>query len=327
MGLPAYVELDPAGSIDRLLIPTLGRVLSVSTREDGGLEVGLDRSHSRNIVPAGSPDLESLERDLRTALDSKRPILLVKDLEGRVIDVRDFTPDPEGPRPPFPERGDEPLPIPWRPRRPWDWVILWPLRKLWWWICYPWWWWHCTSWSGAEAAFNAMAATNCDPLTVPVPCVPFMYPDDGCWARANEMCRLMVAMGFRPAKVWIDGNLDALAPNEPDWYTPNEPGCYVHWGWHVAPTLCLRGRWPWITQRIVIDPSLFGGPVTEAQWKGAQGDPNATLTHTGRDIYIRPPFSPLHDDAQYTETQSDLAYYRLQLYNRSIQIGPPPYCP
>jgi hypothetical protein len=320
MGLPAYLELDPAaGSIDRLLIPTLGRVLSVATRDGGGVEVMLDRSHARHVVPGDSPDLEVLERDLRAALDSKRPILLVEDFARRVIDVRDFTPDPEGPRPPLPEPGDEPLPLPWRPRRWWEWVVLWPLRRLWWWLCYPWWWWHCPSATRAQTIFDAMAATTCDPLTVPAPCIPFKYPYDGCWARANEMCRLMVALGRDPAKVWIDGNLDA--------YSANAIGCHVYWGWHVAPTLCVRGPWPWLTRRMVIDPSLFTTPVTEAQWKAAQGDPNATLTHTSRDIFIRPPFTPLHDDASYTQTKADLAYYRLQLYNESISNGPPPYCP
>lgn len=322
MGLPAYLELDPdSGSIDRLLIPLLGRVLSVRARgAGGGIEVQLDRSHARHVVPGDSPDLDVLGRTLRTALESKRPVLVVTDFQGAIIDVRDFTPDPEGPLPPLPEPGDEPIPFPWRPRRWWEWV-LWPIWKLLWWIRYPWFWWHCPSKVQAQAIFDAMAATSCDPLTVPVPCIPFKYPDDGCWARANEMCRLMVALGRDPAKVWIDGDLKVNSVNEP-W-------CLVEWGWHVAPTICVRGGgWLLSTTRMVVDPSLFTTPVTEAQWKAKQGDPNATLTDTGRDIYIRPPFSPLHDDASYTATKADLAYYRLQLYNRSIQIGPPPYpCP
>lgn len=321
LGLPAYLELDSeSGRIERLLIPTVGRVLSVATSEDGGVEVTVDRSHARHPVPGDSPDRDILERDLRAALESKVPIALVKDFQGRVIDVRDFTPDPEGPMPPFPEPGDEPLPVPWRPKRWWEYVIIWPLRRLWWWIRYPWWLWRCPSSKSAQGIFDAMAATTCDPLTVPIPCIPFKYPYDGCWARANEMCRLMVLMGRDPAKVWIDGRLIAASPNALD--------CHVHWGWHVAPTLCVRGakRW-WSTTRMVIDPSLFTTPVTEAQWKGAQGDPNASLTNTGREIYIRPPWTPLHDDAQYTATKADLAAYRIALYNESIQNGPPPYCP
>jgi hypothetical protein len=312
--LPAYIELDAdANTIERLLIPTLGHVLSVRPNDARrGLEVQLDRSHARHLVPTDSPDRDVLERDLRAALDSKRPILLVEDFDGRVIDVREFIPDPDGPLPPFPGPGGEPIPIPW----PWwDW-LLWPFRKLWWWIRYPWWWWHCPSSTQAQAIFDAMDATSCDPLTVPVPCIPFKYPDDGCWARASEMCRLMIAMGRDPAKVWIDGSLEVISANK--------PGCHVYWGWHVAPTICVRGRW-WFTRRMVIDPSLVTTPVTKAQWKAIQGDPNATLTDTSHTVYWR---NVQPTDPTYYWTNIDLATYRLKLYNRSIQFGPPPYvCP
>ena len=320
-GLYAYIELDPAtGSIERLLLPLVGRVVSIRQPEGpgGGIEVEFERSHARHILAAGTEGFEELERGLRAALEARRPILLVEDFDGRIIDIRDFTPDPDGPLPPLPEPGDEPFPIPILPKRWWD-RFVWPFRTLWWWICYPWWWWHCPSRIQAQAIFNAMAATSCNPLTVPVPCIPFKYPDDGCWARANEMCRLMVGMGYDPAKVWIDGNLLVASSNK--------PGCLVHWGWHVAPTICVRG-WPWCDNRMVIDPSLFTTPVTEGEWKAKQGDPNATLTDTNRDLYIRPPWLPLHDDSIYTATKKDLATYRLYLYNRAIQYGPPPYfCP
>jgi hypothetical protein len=53
-----------------------------------------------------------------------------------------------------------------------------------------------------------MAATTCNPLTIPPPCIPFMFPDDGCWGRAHEMCRLMIAVGEQPNKIWIQGNLN-----------------------------------------------------------------------------------------------------------------------
>jgi hypothetical protein len=317
-GQPAYIELDPAsGSIDRLLIPTIGRVVALNPRgAGGGIEVQLDLSHARHIVSPDTDDFGTIERDLRAALDSRRPILLVEDFDGRVIDIRDFTPDPDGPMPPLPEPGDWPIPFP-RPRPWWERWILWPIRWLWWWICYPWWWFHCPSGAQAQSIFNAMASTSCDPLTVPVPCIPFRYPDDGCWARASEMCRLMIAMGRNPGKVWIDGSLEVISSNK--------PGCHVYWGWHVAPTLCVRGRWPWITRRMVIDPSLFTTPVSEATWKAKQGDPNATLTETAHTLYWR----NVHPtDPTYYWTNIDLATYRLRLYNRSIQVGPPPYvCP
>ena len=326
LGRPAYVEIDPATeSIDRLLIPTIGHVISVqAVPEDGQIEVQLDLSHARHRLPMAGDDATELEATLRAALESRRPVLLVEDFEGAVIDVREFTPDPGGPLPPLPDPGDPDFPPvppglpPLRPRRPWWEWLLWPFRKLWWWLCYPWWWFHCASKTQAQAIFDDMAATTCNPLTVPVPCIPFLYPDNGCWARASEMCRLMIAMGRSPGKVWIDGSLRVTSANK--------PGCLVQWGWHVAPTLCRRGgRWPFGTERVVIDPSLFTMPVTEADWKAKQGDPNATLTNTDHTVYWR----YVHPtDPTYYWTNIDLATYRLELLNRSNQFGPPPYvCP
>ena len=164
--------------------------------------------------------------------------------------------------------------------------------------------------------FNMVSATTCDPLTVPSPCIPFLYPDDGCWARAHEMCRLMIAAGVKPRKIWIAGGLLAK--------TKNNPSCQVSWGWHVAPTLCVRRHFC-STEDLVIDPSLFTAPVSEATWKGVQGDPNATLTPTDAATY----WGAGTTDPNYVDTNYWLQYYRLQLQNRSLQVGPPPYayCP
>jgi hypothetical protein len=168
----------------------------------------------------------------------------------------------------------------------------------------------------AQEVFDAMKATSCDPLAVPPPCIPFLYPDDGCWGRAHEMCRLMIALGLKPNKVWIQGRLHTP--------TKNNPNCAVEWGWHVAPTLCVRGPGLFAHQDLVIDPSLFTTPVTKAVWKGVQGDPNATLTDSDASDYLWG-----QTDPTYTLTNQVLANYRLQLQLRSQQVGPPPYanCP
>jgi len=170
--------------------------------------------------------------------------------------------------------------------------------------------------TNAQQVFDAMNATSCDPLTVPAPCIPFLYPDDGCWARAHEMCRLMINMGLTPKKVWIQGSLYVS--------TRNKPNCYVQWYWHVAPTLCVRGPGVFQTQHMVIDPSLFTTPVSKPTWKGVQGDPNATLSDTDASDYLWG-----NTDPNYVQTNYFLAIYRLQLQNRALQQGPPPYanCP
>jgi len=168
-----------------------------------------------------------------------------------------------------------------------------------------------------------MAATTCNPLTVPPPCIPFMFPDDGCWGRAHEMCRLMINMGVKPAKVWINCVGPLLKAN-----TRNNPQCFVQWGWHVAPTICVW-RWCWWflwSQEMVVDPSLFTTPVSKATWKGVQQNPNATLTDTDW-TYFR---QWGETDPTFSKTNTVLADYRLALLLRSQSlVGPPPYanCP
>jgi hypothetical protein len=76
---------------------------------------------------------------------------------------------------------------------------------------------------------------------------------------------------------------------------------------------------------MVIDPSLFTTPVSEGTWKGVQGDPGATLTHTDASVF----WHGGGTDPTYSSSNAILAQYRLALQARSIQVGPPPYanCP
>jgi Glutaminase len=318
--LPVYLEIDPATSaITRLLIPHVARVVGISSTDEGTLNVELVPSHARHVLQLGQPDSADLESQLREALQSGRPVILTEDDAHNIIDIRAFTPDPEGPLPPFPL---PPFPKPKLPPRfPWLLNRIWELlRRIWWWLWWPWWWFRCPSMARAQQIFNAMNATSCNPLTVPPPCIPFLYPDDGCWARAHEMCRLMINLGLSPKKVWIQAST-RLHVN-----TRNNPACFVEWGWHVAPTLCVRGLRFLQLQRMVIDPSLFTTPVSKATWKGVQGDPSASLTDTAASIYW---LWGSGTDPTYSQTNYYLAYYRLQLQNRAIQQGAPPYanCP
>jgi len=313
--LPVYVEFNPQSrAIERLLIPHVTRVAGISPAEGGGLSVELELSHARHFLRPGELDSKELEERLREGLAKSEPLIVTEDESHHIIDVRVLKPFPQDPTlPPLP-------PFPPFPPKPIGKVFL-PWWKWWWhWPWWPWWWFKgCISPTTAQQAFDAMSATSCNPLTVPPPCIPFLYPDDGCWGRAHEMCRLMIAMGLKPRKVWIQGSLDAKTRNNPD--------CHVMWGWHVAPTLCVRqGWWIFSTQSMVIDPALFTTPVTQAAWKGVQGDPNASLTPTDASIYW---LWTSGTDPTYAQTNSVLDFYRLMLQNRANQLGPPPYaaCP
>jgi hypothetical protein len=310
MGTPVYVELDPATSaITRILIPDVTRVIGLRESNDG-LLVDVQFSHALHLLRRGAEDYNQLEAALRESLRTGDLVTMTESDEHEILDVRAYKPGPEGPPVPFPKIGP-PGKIP--PARPWYEVL-----QIWRWLCWILWWWCCISPTRAQQVFDAMAATTCDPLTVPAPCIPFLYPDDGCWARAHEMRRLMVNMGLSPNKVWIQGTLHVN--------TRNNPQCFVNWGWHVAPTLCVRGPGWFQTQDMVIDPSLFTTPVDEPTWKGVQGDPSATLTPSDGSIYY---YWGYETDPTYSKTNFQLNKYRLKLQARAVQYGPPPYanCP
>jgi len=317
MRQPAYLEIDPATSaITRLLIPYVTQVAELRAI-DAGLEVRLSNSHAGHVLRRAGPDFGEFERTLGEALRDGRVLIVTDDDAHDIVDVRPFTPGPDGDLPPLP-----PFPEP-QPAR-WPWPIRW-LLELWRWPLWPWWWFkfRCVSSLRAQQVFDAMAATTCNPLAVPPPCIPFMYPDDGCWGRAHEMCRLMLGMGVRPQKVWINAVGPLLKAN-----TRNHPQCFVQWSWHVAPTICVRRRrfvFPWSEQQ-VIDPSLFTTPVSKATWKGVQNNPNATLTDTDWTFFRQSG----ETDPTFSKTDGVLATYRLQLQLRSQSpAGPPPYayCP
>jgi hypothetical protein len=311
--MPVYLEIDPETSaVTRLLIPRVTRVIGIRPIDEGVLGVELELSHARHVLRSAAPDFAELERQLREALLGGQPVILTEDDAHNIIDIRSFTPGPDGPPLRFPKPGLPPrLPWPWRwIKELFDWVLICP--------CWPWWWFRCRSMTRAQQVFDSLSATSCDPLAVPPPCIPFLYPDDGCWGRAHEMCRLMINMGLSPRKGWIQGSLYVS--------TRNNPSCGVWWGWHVAPTLCVRGPGFWQTEEMVIDPSLFTTPVSKATWKGVQGDPSATLTDSAASIFY---LWGSVTDPMYIQSDQVLVDYRLQLQNRALQHGPPPYahCP
>jgi hypothetical protein len=295
---PAYLEIDPETRVvTRIRVPVLVRVQDILVDTSGDIRVRLERSHALPGVRHERADYEEVAGTLREAKAKGDWVALTAD-GPEILDVRPYKPPWDEP----PRRIDELRP-----------------RIEWWKKLLPWTWFRCVSLARAQQLFNLCAAQSCNPLTVPVPCIPFMYPEDGCWARASEMCRLMILDGAYPRKVWIDGYLNAKSKNT--------PACEVWWGWHVAPTLCVR-KWPWFFfgTTYVIDPSLFTTPVTVATWKSVQNDPSATLTYTAHTYY-----SSWHpSDPTYTETNSDLATYRTVLQARALgPDGPPPYahCP
>lgn len=314
--LLVYLELDPTTSvITRLLIPHISRVHQIQPISADVFRIDLEGSHARHFLKRDTPDFAEMEKLLNEAIQNGEPLVITDDDAHNILDVRPYQPRPDGsPPPPLPKSELPSLPL-WLLKLL-RWVRDWP---IWRWPIWPWRWWfwlfRCISETKAQEVFAAMNLTSCNPLTVSPPCIPFLYPDNGCWARASEMCRLMFNVGLTPRKVWIWGNLLVS--------TKNNPNCCVSWCWHVAPVLCVRGPGIFQCQSMVIDPSLFSAPVPVATWKGIQGDPNATLTYTSASIFKL--YYTTTTDPTYTLTDHDLAVYRLKLKLRSNDFGPPPY--
>lgn len=86
--------------------------------------------------------------------------------------------------------------------------------------------------------------------------IPFEYPEDGCYARAHEMARLLESKGVIAGKAFIEGDLRVE--------TKNSPKGYVEWWYHVAPVVNVRvdGQ----LKAYVIDPSIFDRPVPAEEW-------------------------------------------------------------
>lgn len=133
--LPVYSEVDPSsGAVTRLLIPYVVRVANVTSLGDE-IAIELDTSHARHILQRSSPDAVTLEKELWDALRTRRVVIVTDDDAHNILDVRAFTPSPDGPSPPLPPFPALPKPRPW----PWplDQIVRWWewLRRI---LCWPW---------------------------------------------------------------------------------------------------------------------------------------------------------------------------------------------
>ncbi len=287
---PVYVEVDAnTNEITQVLIPLVSAVTTVTGSDsDAVIEVEFRFSHAKHYLRRTNPAFRSLLQMLRAAQGSDDELVVTETGDGfEILDVR---PSPQRRAPEI-----APLPVP-EVQAP-----------------------SLISLSQAYALFNQANSRICCPVSAPAPCIPFLYPDDGCWARAHEMCRIAVGQGIEPAKVWILGNLRVV--------TQNNPNCEVRWGWHVAPTVLVSTSGGG-SETYVIDPSLFSTPVPRATWASVQGDPAPLLEPSDWRVFHqgRGGAGASYDDAAYTRTQQTLEMYRQRLRLRSVSSsGPPPY--
>jgi hypothetical protein len=94
--------------------------------------------------------------------------------------------------------------------------------------------------------------------------IAFRYVLDGCYARAHLMIQRMEKMGINASKAWSFPSAGSKLKTR----SSLAKGGVVTWEYHVAPTInvMVNGKATWM----VIDPSMFKGPVTLAEWASAQ---------------------------------------------------------
>lgn len=96
----------------------------------------------------------------------------------------------------------------------------------------------------------------------------WLYPDDGCYARAEMMKHLVAQKSYpRPAKVFAFGKLTVN--------TPNSPRGYVAWWYHVAISYRLGDS------LYVLDPAIEPTrPLTIAEWNQVMGGETHTFGYS-----------------------------------------------
>jgi len=238
-GLPVYVETDPdTGVVLDYRVPVSGRVARLDKIPRGGYRILLEGVFCYFVLRESNPSFARFADTLLHARASGSEVILTKkDEPYEIADIR-ITSLPCGPAPKrtsaascVKDAGDIP-----------------PVAL------------EC-----AKAMFTLVNNVSCVPQAATSSCIPFLFPDYGCEARAHRMCELISGAGVTPAKV-----LSYASPGEAiDVETPSIPGCHVTWPAHIAPVLQVTTAGGG-TDTYVIDPSLCHEPVTLDSWIAIQ---------------------------------------------------------
>lgn len=128
--------------------------------------------------------------------------------------------------------------------------------------------------------------------------ISWLYPKDGCYARASMMNRKAFRMFVPiPKKVFAFGNLKVE--------TPNAVRGVVGWWYHVAPVVEVQGK------KFVLDPSIeYSRPLPLREWLDRMGNPEkikVAICNTGT-------YSPGDDCSKRTDGMELSAEYTQKQY-------------
>jgi hypothetical protein len=304
LGRPVFLEADPDGNLTRLLIPQATYVTDIQPDADNTcVNVTLTELHSRNVVRRGAPDFDQLVASLNEAKNEQRRIIVTQDYDNNIIDVRAFDVSMALPASP-PRRRPEPERIHFpHPELGIQYDILADDRFT---------------------LFELVGGNSCNPTVEPSsPCVPFLYPYNGCSPRAHKMClKMQNEAGLAPQKIFITAsNNKFLHAATENWWN-----CYVEWKWHVAPLVRVlfqkSGAHQFTMHYMVFDPSLFDVPVYVDKFKNFLGDADATFEIAASSRYnLAGSNAPSEDDVD-----AELGGYACALHNLCYtSVGAPPY--
>lgn len=142
----------------------------------------------------------------------------------------------------------------------------------------------------------------------------WLYPDDGCFARAALMKNLMKIKGYsQPNRVFIFGNLSVKSPNS----LTGE----VSWWYHTAPVARVRN------QVYVFDPSIDPQhPILLQDWANRQTDDlnSIKMAFCAPDTYM--PFSPCEypQVGEDIRAEGDISYFLDLEWRRQLELGRDP---
>lgn len=285
---PVQVEATAGRTIAQLSLPLVTRVLAVQRDRSGHYHVRLDESAARHTVSTSAPRYTDRVERLQESVKTRTPVLITEDPDTHeILGVNELPPGVEL----------EPVPFGAMPSRAELRAMITALTK-----------------KQSDELVRRMRGRAC---SLPIPdsrSIPFLYPDNGCWVRAQRMCELMAETGIVAGKIWIYGDLQVR--------TANHQNGIVRWDWHVAPVVRLSGS----SQYRVIDPGLSDEKsLSRSEWVRAQGDPNAITDITPAGVFKQP--EPGNRRAERPgETARSLTRFVAKLVERSQgRAAPPPY--
>ena len=131
-----------------------------------------------------------------------------------------------------------------------------------------------TELSPAQAArvFTVMSTLTFTDTTGGQSPVPYHYPVDGCYARAQMMAQMLTRAGIASERVFATSTVPG-GLHIPNQFSEDQPGGAppeTTWWYHVAPIVRVKTAAGAI-EETVIDPSTQSGPVPISAWLAAMG--------------------------------------------------------